>query len=154
MQDMRDCDSPFGGITVIFGGDFQQILPVIIKGSRAQIVSACLQRLPLWSLITVLKLSKNICLGDDSEERKFAQWQLDVGHGKHTSIEWNITLPDKFKCAENSVKSLMDTIYHDIGDPHDDKYFEEWSILSGRNDDVDDLNRKILKDFPREEIVY
>jgi hypothetical protein len=33
-------DKPFGGLTIVFGGDFQQILPVILKGSRAQIVEA------------------------------------------------------------------------------------------------------------------
>jgi hypothetical protein len=36
-------DAPFGGITFVFGGDFKQILPMIIFRSRAQIVSACLQ---------------------------------------------------------------------------------------------------------------
>ncbi|KAF8834927.1 hypothetical protein BDN67DRAFT_868292, partial [Paxillus ammoniavirescens] len=36
--DVCDIYGPFGGITVIFGGDFAQILPVIIKGSHAQIV--------------------------------------------------------------------------------------------------------------------
>jgi hypothetical protein len=29
---------PFGGKTVVFGGDFRQVLPVVRKGSRAQIV--------------------------------------------------------------------------------------------------------------------
>ena len=37
-------DKPFGGLTCIFGGDFQQTLPVIVQGSRGQTVSACLQQ--------------------------------------------------------------------------------------------------------------
>ena len=32
LRDIRDDDRPFGGITVVFGGDFQQILPVVPKG--------------------------------------------------------------------------------------------------------------------------
>ncbi|EMD37967.1 hypothetical protein CERSUDRAFT_37693, partial [Gelatoporia subvermispora B] len=36
--DIHDSDRLFGGITVVMGGDFQQILPVILRGSRAQIV--------------------------------------------------------------------------------------------------------------------
>ena len=43
-QDIRHSDKPFGGLPIVFGGDFKQILPVIVKGSRAQIVGACFQR--------------------------------------------------------------------------------------------------------------
>ena len=37
---LNTSDKPFGGITFVFGGDFKQILPVIIKGGRAQTVGA------------------------------------------------------------------------------------------------------------------
>ena len=33
-QDIRHSDKPFGGLSVVFGRDFKQILPVIVKGSR------------------------------------------------------------------------------------------------------------------------
>ena len=33
LQDVRNCQRPFGGLTIVFGGDFQQILPVIPDGS-------------------------------------------------------------------------------------------------------------------------
>ena len=56
-RDMRDVtDKPFGGLTCIFGGDFQQILPVIVQGSRGQNVGACLQWSILWRSITFLHL--------------------------------------------------------------------------------------------------
>ena len=41
-QDICDSDALFGGVPVVFGGDFQQILPVIEKDSRAEIVGACI----------------------------------------------------------------------------------------------------------------
>ncbi|KAF8815252.1 hypothetical protein BYT27DRAFT_7059193, partial [Phlegmacium glaucopus] len=41
-QDLWNNHKPFRGLVMIFGGDFQQILPVIPKGSRADIVDACL----------------------------------------------------------------------------------------------------------------
>ena len=34
----------FGGKVVVFGGDFHQILPVVIKGTREDIMEACLYR--------------------------------------------------------------------------------------------------------------
>jgi hypothetical protein len=48
-QDICDSDALFGGLTVVFGGDFQQILSVIEKGSRPKIVGAYLQRCHIWS---------------------------------------------------------------------------------------------------------
>lgn len=33
-------NKPFGGITVALGGDFRQILPVILKGTRVDIIQA------------------------------------------------------------------------------------------------------------------
>ena len=45
LQDICDSDKPFSNITVIFGGDFRQILPVKIKGKRETTVAASLQRL-------------------------------------------------------------------------------------------------------------
>nr|KAJ0220126.1 hypothetical protein LSAT_V11C200058070 [Lactuca sativa] len=33
-----DIDKPFGGKTIVFGGDFRQILPVIQRGNRSDIV--------------------------------------------------------------------------------------------------------------------
>ena len=38
--------------------------------------------------------------------------------------------------------------------PPPDNYFFERTILSARNDDVDDINSRVLKDFPGEEKVY
>jgi hypothetical protein len=38
-------DKHFGGITVLFGGDFRQTLPVVPKGIRQEIVAASLK----WS---------------------------------------------------------------------------------------------------------
>lgn len=37
-SDERSLEKPFGGKVVVFGGDFRQILPVIPKGSRRDIV--------------------------------------------------------------------------------------------------------------------
>ena len=60
LQDIRGSEKLFGGITVVFGGDFQQILPVILKGSREDIVGACIQRSPIWSNVQILHLNQNM----------------------------------------------------------------------------------------------
>ncbi len=40
LYDIRSSEHPFGGITVVLGGDFQQILPVIVKGTQEDTVLA------------------------------------------------------------------------------------------------------------------
>ena len=76
LQDIRDDKRPFGGITVVLGGDFRQILPVIPKGVREQIVGASFRRSPLWMNIHVLTLGQNMRLGNNSEE--FANFLMEV----------------------------------------------------------------------------
>ena len=98
----------------------------------------------------------------DPEERAFARWQLNVGHGRQIDKDGN--LPQWFHCPHNTVESLIDTIYPGVNampHPHDN-YFSEHSILSARNDDVDELYKRIVDMlykrivdmFPGEERVY
>lgn len=42
-------EKPFGGIVVVFGGDFRQILLVIPKGSRKDIVFSSINSSYLWN---------------------------------------------------------------------------------------------------------
>ena len=42
LQDITGCRSQFGGKVIVFGGDFRQVLPVVMSGTRAQIVNATL----------------------------------------------------------------------------------------------------------------
>jgi len=149
---------PFGGLTVVFGGDFRQILPVIIKGSRGQTVASCIQCSFLWTFINVLHLHQNMQLNTTIEAKgNFARWQLEVGQGMHTDEGGNITLPGNFKCEENKVASLINTIYPGIGTPNLGnlgQYFSEHTILSTLNTEVDSLNAEVLKRFSEEAQVF
>lgn len=96
-------DLPFGGKTVVLGGDFRQILPVVPKGGRADIVHACINSSPLWRDCRVLRLTENMRLkfpsdGIESDSlRQFGKWILDIGDGKlgeDNDGEFAIQIPD------------------------------------------------------------
>ena len=47
-KDLRSSNQLFGDVTFLFAGDFRQILQVIIKGKRADVVNACLKSSAFW----------------------------------------------------------------------------------------------------------
>lgn len=160
LKDIRNNDRPFGGVTVVFGGDFQQILPVVPKGGREQTVGQSIQRSRLWANIQVLHLKKNMRLNDATEEeRQFAQWLLDVGHGRRnvTNADTTITLPQNMRCGDNT-EHLINAVYPGIGvldtSDNNDEYFLERTILTGRNDDMEEMNKQILDRIPGESRIY
>jgi hypothetical protein len=54
-------DMLFGGKVVVMGGDFRQILPVVPRGTRGQIVDASLKRSAvLWHRVKVRQLHENM----------------------------------------------------------------------------------------------
>ena len=62
LRDICSFGIPFGGKVVVFGGDFRQIPPVIKHGSRAKVVSSCLNRSYLWRHVKVMKLTIDMSL--------------------------------------------------------------------------------------------
>ena len=79
---------PFGGKVIVFGGDFRQVLPVVQKGGREDIVDACFQRSRLWAHVHVMKLTTNMRLRqarnahDAISQQEFARWLLKIGEGR------------------------------------------------------------------------
>jgi hypothetical protein len=60
LQDITSCPEPFGGKVMVFGGDFRQVLPVVPRGTRAQICDATLQRSYIWDNIKIIRLKQNM----------------------------------------------------------------------------------------------
>ena len=63
---------PFGEINILFGGDFRQTLPIILHGSREQIVPATLTHSNLWPRMNIHYLRQNMHLGQDPESDEWA----------------------------------------------------------------------------------
>jgi ATP-dependent DNA helicase PIF1 len=84
---------PFGGKTIVFGGDFRQLLHVVRKGSRAHIVAASLRSSYLWESMCHLKLVRNMRAKSDPW---FAEYLLRVGGGtEQVNNDGDVRLPDE-----------------------------------------------------------
>lgn len=153
LRDVRSCpDRPFGGVTVLFGGDFQQTLPVVSKGSRAEIVDATLTSSYLWNSVNVLRLTENMRLRDDPDGQEFAQWLLDIGHGRNMVSDTKVAIPQDM-CVPQ-INDLINFVYPavDTSPPPPPEYFLHRMILAPRNIDVEDVNNTILGLMHGEEI--
>ena len=149
-------DLPFGGITVAFGGDFQQTLPIVPKGSKEEIVGACLQRSFLWPKIKVCHLTENMRLDrNDPESARFAEWLQNIGQGKDLPLEHTFALPPHMVCGPE-ISDLIQEIYPGIRNavPAQDKYFLERAILCPRNTEVNEINSAVLREFPGDAQVF
>jgi hypothetical protein len=82
---------PFGNKIIIFGGDFRQILHVVRKGTRTEIVNASFNRSKLWESVQVLKLNMNMRVqrltgADQNKAREFAEYLLRIGEGREQTF--------------------------------------------------------------------
>lgn len=75
----------FCGKTILLGGDFRQILPVIPQGSRADTVLASISHSYLWD--SCLKFTLKINMRVNQDEKEFLEWLLKVGEGQSESSE-------------------------------------------------------------------
>ncbi|KAL4590964.1 hypothetical protein LXL04_003911 [Taraxacum kok-saghyz] len=97
IQDITKLNLPFGGKIMILGGEFRQVLPVVRRGTRAQIVDSSLRMSPLWPSIKKLSLTINMrALADPW----FSEFLMRVGDGEEGAIDGTfIRIPDDMSIA-------------------------------------------------------
>ena len=120
LRNICSCDLPFGGKVVVFGGDFRQILPVVKHGSRAEVVSACLNRSQLWRHVKVMNLTisirlQNLSNHDALEVSEFSNFLLKVGkRTQPEDVNQMIHIDDKFIVPGNNISHLVASVYGNI----------------------------------------
>jgi hypothetical protein len=146
LRDVMDRpELPFGGKTIVFGGDFRQVLPVVRRGSRAQVVGASLRMSYLWDSMRHLKLVRNMRAKRDPW---FAKYLLRVGGGcEEANGDDEIRLRDiciPHTGKDSDLDTLIDCIFPNLNANMSSKdYITSRAILSTRNDCVDMINMKI-----------
>ncbi|CAH9121125.1 unnamed protein product [Cuscuta epithymum] len=159
-------ERPFGGKVVVFGGDFRQILPVIPKATRQQVVQATINASYLWQFCRVLTLTKNMRLESGSQDcdvdsvKQFSEWTLKVGNGDFSDVineEDVIDIPDDMLITNTGdplasiVESTYPSLLENMNDP---TFFQHRAILAPRNDVVDLINDYMISLIPGEMKTY
>eukprot|EP00854_Cymbomonas_tetramitiformis_P030093 gene30093-37575_t len=90
LRRLIEYDSLFGGKTILLAGDFRQVLPIVYRGTRADIAATVLSRSSLWQHFTDLPLTINmrvsnmLATGDAqgaARQQLFADLVLRIGAG-------------------------------------------------------------------------
>ncbi|CAM9593390.1 unnamed protein product, partial [Ectocarpus fasciculatus] len=137
LRDLRRCDKPFGGATVLFGGDWRQVGPVVVFGTPADVVESSLISSHLWDKIKRFRLVQSM---RDRMDKPFSRTVRAIGEG----LVPPVTLPD-----ESVFQHLIDFVYPDIltAQPRD---FADRGILSPTNASTDEINDHILGLLPNQ----
>ncbi|CAH9082041.1 unnamed protein product [Cuscuta epithymum] len=161
-----DGSKPFGAKTIVFGGDFRQILPVIPKGSRQDIVQATLNSSFLWPFCKVLRLTKNMRVRSGSDDLNsaniqwFIDWILKIGDGvlgDNEDGESYIHIPEEFLVPwiSDPVTSIVQSTYPDfLTHCTSPSYLMSRAILAPTVDEVDKVNDYMLAQLPSEMKTY
>ncbi|CAN1799655.1 ATP-dependent DNA helicase PIF1 [Linum perenne] len=144
---------PFGGITVVFGGDFRQTLPVIPKATRTEIVNSSIKRSDLWDHMRVIKLCQNMRLhreGCSSDEATEIEAFTIYGDSQQ-SIPPDIMVEHKSDPIVDIVQATYSSIQQNYSHP---TYFADRAILAPLHEIVSSINDYMLAEFPGKEACY
>ncbi len=143
---------PFGGKKFVIGGDFRQTLPVVLRGTKADIINATIKSSNLWRHVQPLFLTQNMRLAD-VENTNFRNFIMDIGNGTaHTETINNIsdliTLPDNIHIPL-SMENLFNRVYDNFIEQYNNPaYINQRAVLAALNKEADVFNNFILDKIP------
>ena len=142
----------FGRATVVFAGDWRQILPVVKQGNRADVVKACFKKSYLWPHCQQLQMTENMrarLAGGSTED--FANFLLQLGNGQLPTLptsEFKTRLPDRLLQLERHLplETLINWVFdgHDIHRPDFTRWVTSRAIICPTNKDAEALNYKTV----------
>ena len=155
MQDIRNSNLPFGGCTIVFGGDSMQTLPVVKYGTEAEIINSSVQKSPIWKHVKELHLTTNMRV--NPQEKDFCKYLLQVGKGEHEVIDklrpHLLQVPKEYLVPD--IESLIKAVFPKLELGYEDKYFlANRTILTPLNATVDNINSTCVKIFPGKSEIY
>ncbi|XP_029670107.1 ATP-dependent DNA helicase PIF1-like [Formica exsecta] len=141
LRDIMNNNLPFDGKIIVLGGDFRQLLPIKIHGTRCEIVNLSIKFSPNWKHFISFSLTENMRVLP--EETEFAKFILDLGDGILNDSNDNIQLPDY--CIAPISADIVEDIYGDLIQNKEFNKMAKCAILSARNADVEEINKRVVE---------
>ncbi|KAK9065016.1 hypothetical protein SSX86_016399 [Deinandra increscens subsp. villosa] len=172
LQDILDKKGiPFGGKSILLGGDFRQTLPILKRAGKAKVIASSLPKSYLWPYFQIIKLTQNMRLlrhGISDTERdsiaRFSQWLLDVGDGKVGSTLANTALDSREIeiPQEHLIRSDDDPLLHLIQFIYDEATLNaptalnlsDKAIVCPKNVTANEINTRVLHMAPGNTSTY
>ncbi|MBW0471262.1 hypothetical protein O181_010977 [Austropuccinia psidii MF-1] len=162
LRDLRKCEKPFGGISVLFSGDFRQILPIVKHGGIYEQASFCIKRSYIWGMLTKKFLHENLRLrlaphDGDSKLKRFGRWLCGLGEGLfqesdigtvHTSSLNVIYNEDTQSLSQALISFVYSDLHNILNQGSLDQlgcYYEGRAIITPLNISVNNINATLLE---------
>ena len=157
LKDLTGNSQPMGGICMLLCGDFRQLLP---RGTRSNIVDACMKKSHLWDNVVVKHLQTNmrVYLCGDLAAGQFADQLLAIGDGKFPTDDGTIDvvqLPETMGTFVTNIDELVSRVYPDLLSNHTNIiWLSERCILAPLNKTTRTINTTLVEQLPGECIQY
>lgn len=142
-RDLTNKDIKFGGKIFCLGGDFRQTLPVVLRGSRPDIIDATIKSSYLWHNVKQFRLTVNMRLNNEAQE--YREFLSRLGNGTEpteilNSVPDFITIPEHIYIPLN-IPQLFNKVYNDFEENFSQpEYLTQRAILSPLNNETDQIN--------------
>ena len=158
LQFVRGNKAPFGGMTMVWATDWRQSLPVVVKGSRGQIVNSCLKSSYLWKFAVIYKLEVNMRVFQNSEDREFSDYLLQCGDGlldiQARDGPFKVIVPSDL-AFHGELDDMINWVFEGLEvNCNDHEWTASRSLICPTNKTVDLINNKVMARFPGAERVY
>ncbi|XP_016164638.1 uncharacterized protein LOC107607174 [Arachis ipaensis] len=140
---------------MVMRGDFRQVLPIVPKGSKSQMISAFIVKSHLWPFTKILQLRQNMRTLND---RDFAEYLMCIGDGIEPTICEDLIQIEAHMAIPWEGKALLHKLIKEIfpnlqSHGWDASYMVERVILTPKNHDVQHLNDIVINQFSGDERI-
>ena len=149
LRDITQVKKPFGAKFMFLGGDFRQVLTVVLRAGRGETAQQCIIKSPLWHHFHQFQLVTNMRAVQDHTYRGLSDWLLRIATGNEAHDgEDQVALPQEI--IADSLQDTINFVYPPAhhGDPslmQDPTYMSEHCCLTPLNEDSHEINDLVLQ---------